>query len=595
MKHPDLALLGAALLGGVLFFASRSHLWPETGLDLVVASSELETRARAQSDAVGLPAGEWTAASRLDLDVPALSWLESTRDLPEVRRLLRAGVPVYRHVVQFKRAGESSTVSVYLQPDGKLDGWERTLDDDVPGVRLDSLAAWTKARTWILLHLGEDLQDWDLRSHAGRVLDARTDHEFLLERQREDAAGLRERMHVRIAGDQVVEAHREAVVPPSFLRERRQRQAPEDFVRTLALTVFATLGCAAFLLKLRGLRKGLVGLRIPAIGAALVLVCLGLSRVLRPARILELWDPMGPHWMAFGRILLGGVVNDLLPAVMVFSFLAASDALDRQAPRHRGISLRYFLRLRWQHVDVGHASLRGFLLGLVAGGVLAGSTWLLSLLPGARIDIQPRGFFFHGINSSWPTIVLGAFFLQIALVEELGYRHFAANAILRLRLGRVIAVVVPALVYGAVHAGLDFLPPGNPWWARVIPITLVGAMWGVAFLRWDALTVVLSHWACDLFLFNQPRLSSESPAIWLSALACIGLPLLPALVNLGLRGWHHWRHQPHEVWADDSDFEGADPTLDVDSALDFSSVGDAEADAEAETEDGVDRPDDKPR
>lgn len=569
MKHPDLILLGAAVLGGALFLSARPHLWPETGLDLVVEAKALEARAATHDDAVGLPPGDWKAASRLDLDVQALSWLESTHGLDATRVLLADGAPVYRHVVQFKRPGDPSTVTVQMRPDGALDGWVRTREDDVPGARLDSAAAWNKAHVWLRLHLDQDLAAWILRSHARQDLDARTDHEFLFERRRPDDPDVRERMRVEVSGDDVIQAQREVVVPPSFLREKRSNKAPADFVGTLALALFASLGCLALLIKLRGLRDGLVGLRVPAIGAGLVLVCLGLSRILRPSRIMELWDPMGPQWMAAGRILLGGVVNDLLPAVMVFAFLGASDALDRKAPRHRGIALRNFLRLNWQHVDVGHASLRGFLLGLLAGGVLAASTWALSFLPGARIDIQPRGFFFHGINSSWPAVVLAVFFLQIALVEELGYRHFAGNVLLRMHMGRWVAAIVPALVYGGVHANLDFLPPGEPWWARIVPITLVGMLWGFAFVRWDALTVMLSHWTCDLFLFNQPRLSSASAAIWLSALACIAVPLLPAAVNLGLRAWHHFRHQPEEAWSDESDFDGADPAMDVESAFDF--------------------------
>lgn len=557
------------MLGGAFFFATRSHLWPETGLDLVVDEKTLESRARLQADAVGLVPGPWKAATRLELDVPALAWLESTRDVETVRMLLRDGAPVYRHVVQYKRRNDPATVTVQLRPDGALDGWLRTVEDDQPGPRLDSATARNMVRAWIKLHLDENLDDWVVRSHARRDLDSRSDHEFLFERTRADDRSVRERLHVDLAGADVVQAEREIVVPPSFLRERRGNKAPADFVATVALALFASLGCLAFLIKLRGLREGFVGLRVPAIGAGLVLLCLGLARVLRPARIMELWDPMGPHWMAAGRILLGGVVNDLLPAVMVFAFLGASDALDRAAPRHRGIALRYFLRLQWQHVDIGHASLRGFLLGLVAGGVLAASTWAMSFLPGARIDIQPRGFFFHGINSSWPTLVLAAFFLQIALVEELGYRHFAGNVLLRMHLGRVVAAIVPALVYGAVHANLDFLPPGDPWWARILPITLVGVLWGFAFVRWDALTVVLSHWTCDLFLFNQPRLSSESPLVWISALGCIAIPLAPAAVNLGLRAWRRFRHQDSERWNDESDFAGADPPVDIESAFDF--------------------------
>lgn len=569
MKHPDLILLGAALLGGILFLGARSRLWPESGLDLVADAGTLVERARTHRDAAGIVPGDWRAAARLDLDVQALSWLESSRDLAAVRDLLARGAPVYRHAVQFKRPGDPATTTVLLRPDGALDGWRRSVEDDVAGARLDSAEAWARSRAWILLHLDEDIATWRMRSHARRDLDARSDHEFLLERARSDDPSVRERMRVEVSGGDVTRAEREIVVPPSFLRDSRAGKAPSDFVATLALTLFASLGCVALLVKLRGLRDGLVGLRVPAIGAGLVLVCLGVSRVLRPARIMELWDPMGPQWMAAARVLLGGAVNDLLPAVMVFAFLGASDALDRKAPRHRGIALRNFLRLRWHHVDVGHASLRGFLLGLVAGGVLAAATWALSFLPGGRIDLQPRGFFFHGINASWPGVVLAAFFLQIAMVEELGYRHFAGNLLLRLHMGRWIAIAVPALVYGAVHANLDFLPPGDPWWARVIPITLVGALWGFAFLRWDALTVVLSHWTCDLFLFNQPRLGSADPSIWLSALACIAVPLLPAAVNLGLRAWRHARRLPEEAWSDESDFEGADPAMDVGSAFDF--------------------------
>ena len=54
MKHPDLILLGAALLGGSLFLATRSQLWPEAGLDLVVDAKVLEERAKVHDDAVAV-------------------------------------------------------------------------------------------------------------------------------------------------------------------------------------------------------------------------------------------------------------------------------------------------------------------------------------------------------------------------------------------------------------------------------------------------------------------------------------------------------------------------------------------------------------
>ena len=120
-----------------------------------------------------------------------------------------------------------------------------------------------------------------------------------------------------------------------------------------------------------------------------------------------------------------------------------------------------------------------------------------------------------------------------------------------------------ALVYGAVHSGQSFLPPADPWWARIIPITLVGILWGWAFIRWDALTVVLSHWACDLFLFNRTRILSDDPWTRLSAVGCIALPLLPAAAAIGWRIWERMRRQVDpEPWEEDSDFSGYDPGTD---------------------------------
>ena len=95
-----------------------------------------------------------------------------------------------------------------------------------------------------------------------------------------------------------------------------------------------------------------------------------------------------------------------------------------------------------------------------------------------------------------------------------------------------VAIVVPALLYGASHTGLDFLPPVEPFWGRAVALSAVGLIWGWAFLRYDALTVVLSHFTADLFIFNWPRLGSGDPILVAKAIATIAVPLIPALFLL---------------------------------------------------------------
>jgi hypothetical protein len=95
---------------------------------------------------------------------------------------------------------------------------------------------------------------------------------------------------------------------------------------------------------------------------------------------------------------------------------------------------------------------------------------------------------------------------------------------------RWVAIWLPAVVYGLSHTALDFLPSAGPFWSRPLVLTLVGATWGWAFFRFDALTVVLSHLTADLFIFNWPRLATaEWPTAGPAALVVLA-PLVPAVV-----------------------------------------------------------------
>ena len=62
-------------------------------------------------------------------------------------------------------------------------------------------------------------------------------------------------------------------------------------------------------------------------------------------------------------------------------------------------------------------------------------------------------------------------------------------------------------------------------------LTLVGAVWGWAYLRYDALTVVLSHFTADLFIFNWPLLASDRVDVRVTAIATVAVPLIPALLG----------------------------------------------------------------
>jgi hypothetical protein len=381
----------------------------------------------------------------------------------------------------------------------------------------------------------------------------RVDHRFAFERnwnarppvsgrddEDEEAGGpaLRERLDVVVAGDRVTKAWRTVVLPGAAERAQRERQAPREGLEALGFALLSLGGIAAFTVALRRLAAGGIRLGPPAKLTVVVGLLLLAVHTLQQPVLFERWDPLWPRWIAELRDLAYDLIDDLAALLMLFFFLLAGDALDRQ-PRldgsapGRAASLWALGRGELRDPAVVAASVRGFLVGALCGGVLALGV-LLTIACGGRISLQPRGFFFYPLNSVFPALTTLCFFAHIALIEELGYRFFAGTWLERLTGRRWLAILIPAAVYGLCHTAFDFLPPADPFWVRPLLLGAVGCVWGWAFFRFDALTVVLSHFTCDLFIFNWPSLAGGGGGAALAAIA-LSVPLWPAAIGMLLR------------------------------------------------------------
>jgi hypothetical protein len=572
-----------AALAGVLFFLSLGRLWPLADADLSVPRATLVGRAAAALERQGIlgraaDTSDFAIATRLATDEGSLDYVERALGHDAAQTLIRGGAPLVGHEVLLKRAGDPDARWAMLHPDGTLRGWSRGVQDDAPGARLPVEPARALATGALTRGLGGALRDttwaggtasvplaeawrdapWVETGAAARERPARTDHTFTFERlvrprgpgaytalpPRTPAAAtgggaalveLRERAQVVVSGDRVTFARRWLVVPASGDRAARARAAPVQALQTagFALLVVGAIGAlAVFLLRLR---DGSARLGRAAYWSGIVFACAFTTGVLADYALLAGWDPLWPRWVARFTSLAGQSQGTAWMFVLLFAFIAAGDALDREVTGAgdlggRGATLWRLGRGGITDPAVGLASARGFAVGLVCGGVMAATVWLLERTAGAYAGVQPTGFFFYALNSSMPSLATLLFFTNIALLEELGYRLFAGSWLLRTLRRPWIAIVVPAVVYGLTHTGLSFLPPQEPFWGRALVMSLVGCVWGWAFLRWDALTVVTSHLTADLFIFNWPRLASAHPDVRVAALLTVSAPLVPALV-----------------------------------------------------------------
>ncbi len=538
LKARDLKLLAVALLAGILFFSSLHRLWPLADANLMVPAPVRERRAREFLQGQGFDLRGHAAASKITVEESALDYVERTFGRAHAQTMIRQGYPLIAYDVTFKRAGSVQTYGIGMHPGGSVLNWRKSLQEDDPGRRIGSEAARKLARRELERGLGTDPAMWREMGVSTRELPRRVDYVFNFERTLSETPELKERAGVRVAGGMVAGASRWIVVPAAAGRAAHRREAPRQALLYVGQVLFAVAVVAAFAVFLTRLRDGSVRLGQAALWSAVVFGCSLGSYLLQGARLFAAWDPLWSRWVSALQYVVSFSENNLWTFGVLLAVTAAGDSLDQQTGGGRGKSLWLLSRGRITDARVGAASARGFLVGLICGGVMAAALMLLENIAGARTSLQPRGFFFYALNSSAPALSTLLFFLNIALLEELGYRFFAGSWLLLVTKQKWLAIFVPALVYGLTHTTLTFLPPAEPFWGRALVMTLVGCIWGWAFFRYDALTVVLSHLTCDLFIFNWPRLASGNPALAAVAILTIAVPLIPAIACAALRLLH---------------------------------------------------------
>ncbi len=521
--------MAVALVGGAIFFSSLGTIWPLARTDLTVAPSVLETHARSFLGQRGHPVERFDAATWITTDDDALDYVEEAFGKERAQTWIAGGFPIVSYQVSLKQAGNADALWVRLHPGGAVLGWGREVQEDEPGSRLGEEQARELLKRELREGLGLDLSTWAEKAVSARDLPGRRDHTFVYERALSEAPELRERAWGSVAGDGVSSVSRALVVPGAARRAAIAMLAPANALESIGIALLAVGAVGAFVVFLRRLRSGSVRLARAATWIAVLALTQLATQALRTASLFSDWQPLWPRWISTLRSLVLDSAGSAWTLLVLLAFIAAGEALDREANAGRGASLWALGRGRLGDRAVAAASGRGFLVGLVCGGLLAGSVLLLESFAGARTAIQPRGFFFYALNSASPSLSTLLFFLNVALAEELGYRFFGGTWLFGLTRSRLVAIAAPALIYGLTHSTLDFLPPVSPFWARPLVMTVVGCLWGWAFFRWDALTVVLSHYTADLFIFNWPRLASGQFAPTMTAIAVVCVPLVPAI------------------------------------------------------------------
>lgn len=442
----------------------------------------------------------------------------------------------YTWQIRFFKEHSPEETTISFTPGGALYGFEQKFSENTLGEKLSSeearIIAEQGAAAW-----HADLNHYKLiETSKETVASGRIDHTFVYERPTIKIGEGFYRLRIKVSGNKMSELAHFVQVPESFIRKYTEMRSANDAIAYYAkimLMLLYFLGCCIFGL-LFLIRRHLVIWRAPIIwGIVFVLLAIGAGINQLPLAWMQYDTAVSSSGYLMQYVVLV-LINACAFGIFFTIIFAAAESLSRTAFGNQ-IQL-------WRIWDKGIAN--SFqVLGRTLGAYLLVPFDLLF----ATIFYLIMSTYFGWWNPSsslFDPNILATYFpwfnplalsIQAGFWEECMFRAvpLSAAALLGNRYGKrnwwiAGTLILQALVFGAGHANY----PGQPAIARVVELFLPSIIWGILYLVFGLLLVIVMHIIYDVLLFSLPLFVASGHHALFYQCMVIFLSLIPVWIVL---------------------------------------------------------------
>lgn len=425
-------------------------------------------------------------------------------------------IEYYQVAVWDSSAKESYQVDVNYE-NSSIRGWTKAPRE--AGAQSDRQAAIALAK--------KEISDRGLNSEQFQLVgDAVPDTKLVFENKAGQPGELKLRLAVEAGGNQVEAFIPTFVVPDTYMewQDRQDASASQMTWISIALNFLITLTAAAYMIRHRK--------KIDYRRGVLFTVIFTVISFINNINMYPAYKAMGGNETSafeimFQQIFLGIVT--LLLGVSMYVSLAAGSLMWQRSGRQ--------LWPFWQEEsfgkDVYFAMGRGYLLCLL----LLGIQQVLFYIAETKFDMwsvsdpadSPLNMLQPGL---FPTLAWVA-----ALSEEATFRLFGIILFKKLVKSDFVAILLPSIIWAAGHTQY----PIYPVYTRLIEVSILGIVFGYAFLKFGFFTAIFAHACMDSILMGMSLFSLGETGLTLLG---FGYMALPALIACGIAWLHGKRRKP---------------------------------------------------
>lgn len=504
-----LTVLGLALL--VVSVCCRDDAFPAASLDIKVSKQDAVKLAQAFATTTGfyLP-DKIVSSTYFNSDSDASTFLEYEYPLAQANELMRKEIPIWYwkvHLVDDK----SEELQVAVGVNGSLHSFERELNRDksIPSVSHD--VAERQIIDFTAHELRIPLSNWKLISDQESSLPKRTDHSFIWEDQQKDYKGSHLRISATVSGDKISKFQYFLHVPDSFDQKFKWLRAQNRALANIPIIIVILFALSLPVLFLRNWTKNQLRVKFAVscglIGAAVNFV----SSLNNTATII-----IGTSNWSMDTFLAKHFIDDISSALMTGAlctiFFGAIEAVYRHwYTKHLSFELIFNQTSNaLRSISVAKSAV----LGTAIFGITTGYQVIFFLTAKhyglwSPLAVHDRAVI-DNFCPAWHAISVG---IKASTLEELGFRIFMLIVIQRVTKSFWLANILQAAIWGFAHCSYPVEPP----YARGIELGLLGLFYGWVMRRYGVLSLIMGHYAFDVYCFIQTLFGSHDVIDWISA------------------------------------------------------------------------------